>query len=247
MGTMDYFPAFFKYRRSLKDLTDEQVGRVFRAALEYGEDGTIPRLSAVEKMAFAFIMSDIDVARGKYEEICGKRRDAVNKRWQNNGEQTATNEYKCIEEIQKNSSDTKHTDIQTDRHTDIISDSVAAPAADTPARTKPQKKQFTPPTADDVRAYCEEQGITVDAERFIDYYAANGWKVGSQGMKDWRATVRNWARRDRERGYTDKPQETRGKANKGFSEPSFDTDEFFDAALQRTYGDSWKLFKDAGG
>jgi hypothetical protein len=120
----------------------------------------------------------------------------------------------------------------------------AAPAADTPARTKPQKKQFVPPTVEEVRAYCDEQGIAVDAERFIDYYAANGWKVGNQAMKDWRATVRNWARRDRERGYTDKPKETRGAANKGFSEPSFDTDDFFDAALQRTYGDNWKFFKE---
>lgn len=58
----------------------------------------------------------------------------------------------------------------------------------------PSAKRFTPPSADDVRAYCKEQGYNVDAERFVDYYASRGWMVGKAKMKDWRAAVRNWAR-----------------------------------------------------
>lgn len=51
---------------------------------------------------------------------------------------------------------------------------------------------FVKPTVDEVRAYCQERRNCVDPERFVDYYEANGWKVGKSSMKDWKATVRNW-------------------------------------------------------
>lgn len=57
-------------------------------------------------------------------------------------------------------------------------------------------KRFTPPTVDDVRAYCEERGNHVDAQRFVDFYTANGWKVGKNSMQDWKAAVRTWERSD---------------------------------------------------
>ena len=59
------------------------------------------------------------------------------------------------------------------------------------------RKRFTPPSVDEVAAYCRERGNAVDAQRFVDFYASKGWKVGSSGMKDWRAAVRNWERCDR--------------------------------------------------
>lgn len=62
-------------------------------------------------------------------------------------------------------------------------------------REKPPKR-FTPPTTEEVKAYCEERGNNVDPERFIDFYASKGWKVGNQGMKDWKAAVRTWEKRD---------------------------------------------------
>lgn len=60
------------------------------------------------------------------------------------------------------------------------------------AEQKPQKR-FMKPTHDDVSNYCMEKGITnVDPDRFIDYYESNGWKVGKNPMKDWKAAVRTW-------------------------------------------------------
>ena len=50
------------------------------------------------------------------------------------------------------------------------------------------------PTLDEVKAYCNERNNRVDPERFIDYYTANGWKVGKNPMKDWKAAVRTWER-----------------------------------------------------
>lgn len=67
---------------------------------------------------------------------------------------------------------------------------------------KPEKKKttsFQKPTVDEVRAYCEERGNNIDPEKFIDYYNSNGWKVGKSPMKDWKATIRNWERNEKER------------------------------------------------
>ena len=59
-----------------------------------------------------------------------------------------------------------------------------------------KSNRFAPPSVDDVRAYCNERHNNVDPERFVDYYESNGWKVGKNKMKDWKATVRSWEHND---------------------------------------------------
>ena len=54
--------------------------------------------------------------------------------------------------------------------------------------------RFVKPTAEEIKSYCEETERQIDADRFLDYYNANGWKVGKNPMKDWKAAVRNWTR-----------------------------------------------------
>lgn len=58
------------------------------------------------------------------------------------------------------------------------------------------RKRFTAPTKEEVIAYCKERGNRVDPERFIDYYTSNGWKVGKNPMKDWKAAIRTWEKGD---------------------------------------------------
>lgn len=62
------------------------------------------------------------------------------------------------------------------------------------ARKKGSKEKFIKPTVEEIRAYCRERNNIVDAERFYDYYESNGWKVGKNTMKDWKAAVRTWER-----------------------------------------------------
>lgn len=66
--------------------------------------------------------------------------------------------------------------------------------------------RFTPPTIDEVAAYCSERNNNVDAQRFIDYYTANGWKVGRNSMKDWKAAVRTWERSGDKKAASPKTQ-----------------------------------------
>jgi uncharacterized protein YdaU (DUF1376 family) len=67
-----------------------------------------------------------------------------------------------------------------------------------PVKEKKGTKRFVPPSVQDVRDYCKARNNKVDPERFIDHYTSNGWKVGKNSMKDWKASVRTWEKRDNE-------------------------------------------------
>lgn len=70
----------------------------------------------------------------------------------------------------------------------------------------PPRTRFSPPSIEEVKAYCIERGNAVDAERFCDYYAANGWVQGrGKPIKDWRATMRTWERREEKKAEGKKP------------------------------------------
>ncbi|WP_337814123.1 hypothetical protein [Prevotellamassilia timonensis] len=85
-----------------------------------------------------------------------------------------------------------------------IEPAVSELAAETkaePAAPKPATRRRTPPmqrpTVWEVENFCRTQGLQlVDAQRFVDYYEANGWKVGRNPMRSWQAAARNWQRRE---------------------------------------------------
>lgn len=58
----------------------------------------------------------------------------------------------------------------------------------------PKRKRFVKPTLSEIEQYCIERNNNVNAEQFHDYYESNGWKVGKNSMKDWKAAVRTWER-----------------------------------------------------
>ncbi len=65
----------------------------------------------------------------------------------------------------------------------------------------PTRHKFSPPSVEEVRAYCREKEYQIDPEKFVDYYTANGWRVGRNPMKDWKAAVRNWAKNNDKTNY----------------------------------------------
>jgi uncharacterized protein YdaU (DUF1376 family) len=67
--------------------------------------------------------------------------------------------------------------------------------------TGTKAKRFMPPTLDQIINYCNERLNNVDANKFIDHYTSNGWLVGKNKMKDWKAAVRTW-----EKSIFDKPK-----------------------------------------
>lgn len=61
-----------------------------------------------------------------------------------------------------------------------------------------KKQAFSPPSLTEVKSYCSERENNVDPQGFIDFYEAKGWMIGKNKMKDWKAAVRTWERKERE-------------------------------------------------
>ena len=62
---------------------------------------------------------------------------------------------------------------------------------------KPPRSRFVPPSVDEVRAYCAERQNGVDADCFVDFYTANGWKQSrGKSIVDWKAAIRTWEKRE---------------------------------------------------
>ncbi|MBR0416662.1 MAG: hypothetical protein IJI56_02520, partial [Firmicutes bacterium] len=51
---------------------------------------------------------------------------------------------------------------------------------------------FNPPNETEVQAYIIEKGYHFSAEDFVAFYTSNGWRVGKNPMKDWKAACRTW-------------------------------------------------------
>ena len=96
--------------------------------------------------------------------------------------------------------------------------------------TNVSKKKFVPPTVEEVRAYCQERGNKVDPQAFVDHYTSNGWMVGKNHMKDWKAAVRTWEKSSRQ--SREAPAQKKYDANKGMMTSNYgDMSEFEKAML----------------
>ena len=73
------------------------------------------------------------------------------------------------------------------------------PLTKEPEIKEPKKtsSRFDPPSTKEVLDYMTERGYPYpkEAESFVDYYSSNGWKVGKNAMKDWKAATRNWTKK----------------------------------------------------
>lgn len=89
----------------------------------------------------------------------------------------------------------------------------------------PAPERFVPPSLDEARAYgldyCRQKGYppgVFDAEDFCDHWQSKGWKRGRTPMKDWRATLREWIRRD----YRESPNAGKEEADDPLNVYDFD-------------------------
>ena len=170
---MKYFVSYHSYLKSIEPLNDAECGRLYRACLIYSMTGEEPDLRGNERFLFPMMKAQIDMDKEKYAAKCDRQRENINKRWNTtvyNGIPTYTNDTKENE---------KENEKENDKKENI------------------KRKNFVPPTVEEVRAYCRERENNIDPQAFIDHYEAVGWMVGKNHMKDWKAAVRTWERRDR--------------------------------------------------
>ena len=180
----EYVCLYHSYLKSVEPLNDAERGRLFTASLTYSMTGAEPDLRGNERFVWPTIREQIDRDTKKYSDFCKKQQENIRKRWD-------TTVYDGTSGIPD---DTKHTKEKEKEKENILS---SPNVEDSIART-PARKRFTPPTLAEVTAYCRERQNAVDPQRFIDYYPANGWKVGKNSMKDWKAAVRTWEGKQRD-------------------------------------------------
>ena len=180
----EYVCLYHSYLKSVEPLNDAERGRLFTACLTYSMTGAEPDLRGNERFVWPTIREQIDRDTKKYSDFCKKQQENIRKRWD-------TTVYDGTSGIPD---DTKHTKEKEKEKENILS---SPNVEDSIART-PARKRFTPPTLAEVTAYCRERQNAVDPQRFIDYYTANGWKVGKNSMKDWKAAVRTWESKQRD-------------------------------------------------
>ena len=92
--------------------------------------------------------------------------------------------------------------------------------------TNNTNRVFQKPTAEQINSYCKEIGVSIDANYFIDFYEARGWLIsGKTKMKDWKAAIRNWARRNGQTIKTKKQEQDKQEPIFKFEQKSLTEEE----------------------
>lgn len=184
------FILYHDMRQPLQLLTDEQRGKLLLALMDYSEFGEIPSFNdSGLSMAFSFIRQQLDRDATEWEVTRQRRAEAGRKGAEvTNGKRRQTSANVGVAESGAAKSAVTDTVTVTVTDNDNYNN-----GADKPRH----KSKFSPPTVEDVNRYAQEAGITLDSDSFVDFYASKAWKVGNAPMKDWKASARNWARREK--------------------------------------------------
>ena len=187
-GRPSWFKLFLHHKPLIDAVSNEAAGKAFKALLQYFENREILELDPLSGAVFAVIKPDVDEAFADFLAKSEKNRRNVLQRWEDNGipgDTTGNQSLPVCTEVR--SQEVRSQEVRSERE-DGLED-----VADKP----PNPTHFSPPSVDDVREYCDEQGYTtVDPERFVSYYKSINWMVGRTPMADWRAAVQAWYRKD---------------------------------------------------
>lgn len=200
-GVMIYFTM-----RPSRKLPMEDRLRLYDAMLDYGETGVVPELEGPLALLWDYFQPQLELDNARYESIRAKRAKAgrlgglasqgsrQTEQVPQDGQEEAneaSEAKEAKEAIEANtiqSSTVQSNPVQSNPVQ--LRESIAAKAPPAP------RKGFVPPTQAEIGAYVREAKLAMDPQEFVDYYTANGWKIGSHTMKDWRAAARNWARKE---------------------------------------------------
>lgn len=209
-GTFVFYPTFRQQLKAIRD--DKSRLALYEAIADYGVTGEAPDFTQVDPTGllgavFVPIKYLLDTDRSKREMRAESGRKG---RGNPNFTKGKPNPYYTVQE--------KPPEPPTDTKTAPETPETLQPSGGNEKPHKP-RTTFHAPTLDEITAYSEEAGLNIDTQAFFDYYTANGWQVGKNKMKDWRATARNWARRESEysRSNTNNPHNN-GNTNRKSSE-----------------------------
>ena len=161
----------------LASVTGHQIGTVKQALLIFKDLGLIDVLENG-----AIYMLDIQNFIGRGSSEADRKRE-----YRQRIETDRTNVQTKVREISEKSPPEIEIELEKEIKIEKEIDSSAK-------STTTKRKRFEKPTLSEIEQYCIERKNNVNAEHFFDYYESNGWKVGKNSMKDWKAAVRTWER-----------------------------------------------------
>lgn len=182
----DSFIMYTSFYEPVKDFSDEQLGQLFRAifANRREEESECHLTDAAVKIAFRFIANQFAVDDSKYEKTYAQRIKAA--------EASVNARKRSLTSVNLNENENVNDNVNVN----VIKEKDKEKVAVAPLAPKSSPiKRFIKPTLLELQQYCQEARLNINCDAFLDYYEANGWKVGRDSMKDWRAAARNWARR----------------------------------------------------
>ena len=229
------FLLYYDYRQHLAILSDEERGRLLMALLDYGENGTEPDLDGAALMAFSFISGQMDRDAEKYERIVQKRREAGQKGGRPPKSDGQPPEDEPEPEETEQSEESESTDKQTKAKKAKANDEnqTEAPPKEKPTDAQTDRfnefwKQY-PKKVGKAAAQKSWKQIKPDAELFERIMrAVETAKKSDQWTREGGRYIPNpttWLNQGR---WDDEPVQNQPPT-------SFDTDEFFEAALRRSY------------
>ena len=170
------------YQNVRNVLTQAQKGDLLDALM----DGSYPGDDQLVRMAYNIFDAAIQRTNEKYQRISEQNRENARKRWERIKEKVdAYDRMHTVCEPMRDDANQTQTQSQSETH------------------NRKKRNIFIPPTVEEVAEYCKERGNTINAEQFVDYYAARGWELKQgQKMKDWKASVRTWEQNQTQRGWT---------------------------------------------
>ena len=188
MSDKKSFVMYESWGTAIEKMSNEQAGELIKAIYAYQKDPDAAPKDPALAFVFELIKQQLDADSQRYKEACAARSEAGKKGGRpkanaSDKKQMVSEESKkskCFSEKAKKADNEYDNDVKENTLEGV------------------KEKRFAPPTLQEVKDYCLKMGYThVDAERFIDYYTSNGWMVGKNRMKDWKAAVRNWDRREK--------------------------------------------------
>lgn len=200
MADKKSFVMYRSWGAAIEKMSDEQAGKLIKAIYALQENPEASNDDPAIEFVFEIIKEKMIEDTEAYEATCRRRSEAGKKgnetRW--SGADTEKNR-KCDKGIakianainvsQKSQKVANVADTESD--TDMKCNEVPSVPVERGTR-----KRFSPPAVEEVADYCWERKNNVNPETFVDFYTSKGWKVGKEPMKDWKACVRTWEKRD---------------------------------------------------
>ena len=204
-----------EHLRGLQLLDPRQVGELVFALFADAGEGDMPELDDMTRVVFELVAPSVRRANDAYATRCETNAENARKggrpRKKDDNRETQAETEETELETQKPTAFSSETQkpIRNEIERELINTPhsllrESTPQGGTPAPVQDKHKTTPvsrkPPTPEEVQAYCDERGNGLNAERFCDYYAAQGWKLSNgQPLRDWKAAVRTWESREKDR------------------------------------------------